>query len=1193
MPVLFLPLLVNAQSTVSQLPPLVKANVPPNVFYTLDDSGSMMFEIMPELFSPTGKSSTDTITKNISGTNRTWTRTTTSLDYCYPSNSCWVSWMFPQPLNVYNVSGAGNYSNALSTVVGFGNNITVARMRSSSFNTIYYNPATRYDPWIDSGSFNTTTPYGKKMAAANSKAALWNPVAPTGGSNSASIDLTVNNTVTAYWLDDDAAGSTSKSVTFYPATYYVYNKNSSGSCTPDQLSCFTLVQVIATTATYDRATTRTDCASQTVCTYAEEIQNFANWFQYYRSRILLARGATGDAFSKQISTLRVGFGTINYSGVIVNRVSDDFSYANKQSFLSTFYTYRMPANGTSSRQALDAVGQYFSEGNSTYKGITGPWQTNYNVAGTQATCRQNYNLFMTDGYWNGTAAGSGRTGDWDGKNGTTKTSADGSTFTYTAGPPYKDLFSDTLADIAMYYWVNDLRTDMVNNVPLPPLKSDGTKSDEAFWQHLVQFTVGLGVKGTLDPATDLPALTAGTKSWPDGSTNQIDDLWHAAVNSRGQFFSATNPNEFASALDSALNTIAARTGDAAAVATSNNTLGANVKLYTSAYRTGDWSGKLEQKSIDQTTGAVTTTDWSTDTTLVYSGSRKIFSSAATGVGGIDFQYLNIAVTDKTAMDTAAASYAPGTVVSGVNLFDYLRGDKSFEGKPFRRRTYLLGDLVNSDPQFVQVGKDDGYVFLPSGSLGKTTYQTFLTNKKSRAPTVYVGANDGMLHAFDAETGGGQERFAFVPKTVIQNMPNLAKSNYVHQFFVDGTVNIGDAAIGADVNAPWKSVLVGGLGAGGKAVYAIDVTDPTTVTKDSVLWEISSTMPSTDNDLGYTFGVPQIGRLKDGTWVAVFGNGYSSGSGKAILYVVNLKTGAVLKKVDTGTVSNGLSTPKLLLDVDATIKAAYAGDIQGNLWKFDFTTAYPSPTNVTVALSGLPLFIATDAVNGSGRRQPITTQPQIYPHTLNGSVIVFGTGKIYEDTDPTTSYVETLYGVWDKATSVQVAKTSLVQQTLVKSGSFYAIPNPVAVDYTTKSGWYISMNVTTGERLVTDPIILEDQVIFTTLVPGVSTDPCVIDGLSTTIQLSPLNGAPLSYKTIDTNGDGAVTTADTMVSGRQTTATFGTTIVNTGDRGIKIYQAASNGGGILGPAGGSPGFDGKKSDAVPTVRLWRQILGTIK
>lgn len=1170
---------LQASATVSKLPPMVKPKVPPNIMFTLDDSGSMVFEYMPDKLVP---------------------------GFSYVAS-------FPQPPNVYEANRAFP-----SDVMGFGDGngtdnattLKIARYRNWEVNEIYYNPGVKYDPWKNAD--------GTSMPQANPAAAYFNPVAPTGGSLVATLNLTSSAQGAVWGKVDWIKGSTNAVVNeqrdFYPATYFKYI-GGTGCVSADaatNVSCFEKVEIKSTVASYPKfSSERTECA--TTCTYAQEIQNFANWFQFWRSRTLLARGGTGAAFSKQESSLRVGFATLNApsktingvsSSVIVAGVTPDFAGTNRESFYNELYKYPAYLNGTPLRAAMDKVGQYFKR---TDAG--GPWQNTVNDTNSgQASCRQNYHIMMTDGTWNGNGA-SVATGNVDGTNGTLRTAADGSTFKYgisgstlkdaagnvttTTDKQYADTYSDTLADVAMYYWVNDLRSDWTDqskkNVPTNP-------ADPAFWQHLVTYTVGLGVVGTLDPATDLPGLKDGTKQWSQpaaDSTNNVDDLWHAAVNGRGQYFSARNPKQFGESLASALADIASRVGSAAAVATSNNTLGSNTKLYTSSYRTDNWSGKLEQKAVNATTGAVAiTNDWDTDNWTVNSATRKVYTTAASGTGGIEFQYTNLAADDKTVFNNATADYLP-TVVTGTNIVDYIRGDKSLENNPFRIRKYVLGDLVNSDPQYVREGKDGGYVFLPTGSVGKGSYQTFLNWKKdsSRVATVYVGSNDGMLHAFDAAANdtSALERFAYIPKSVIPKLPQLAKKSYSHEFYVDGTVNVGDAAIGADISAPWRMVLLGATGAGGKAVFALDVTDPAAFDQSKVLWERSSTIPTADSDMGYTMGVPQMGRMKDGTWVAVFGNGYESASGKAVLYVVNLKTGAILFKKDTGTTSNGLSTPKLLINSDSTIKAAYAGDLQGNMWKFDFSTPSPGdPTKVEIAFSGAPLFSATDNSTGSNLKQPITTQPQLYPHPENGIIVVFGTGKIYEDTDVTSTSRQTLYGIWDKDSAPSVVtKTNLVQQSLSKAtGSmFYTIPSPQVVDWKTKRGWYMTLNVVSGERLVTDPIIFEDQVIFTTLIPGTSTDPCVTDGLSTTLQLSPLNGGPLSYKTIDTNGDNAITTSDSMVSGRQSTATMGTTIIRTGNRNLKIFQAASKDGTMI---GGSEGVNSRASDPIPTVRLWRQI-----
>lgn len=1202
-------LLLPATAGISQLPPLVKQNVPPNVFYTLDDSGSMMFEVMPETLRPYGDG------RDLSGglPGRDWT-TTDIGEYCKAEwrrqsgnwywNGCSIRFVYPSPNGVYSTS---NYDGRYAAVAFFNDNITVARWRSARLNKSYYDPSTRYLPWVDQNTISSTNPYGLPMANADPTRAQYNPVKALGKT----MNLTTNQTESTYWLDDDALNVTEESKTYFPATYYIYSPRatinpsypacSGANVSESNLNCFTRIEIRPTAGAntprvYTRAPTRTDCRTSDggtlVCSYTEELQNFANWFQYYRSRVLMARGATATAFAVQPTNLRVGFGTINTKDTVVVPIDEDFSELNKRKFLTQLYNQPIETRGTPLIKSMDEIGQYFSDQLSGRSGVNSPWYSKRDSSA--AACRQAYNILMTDGYWSPGDSAAAAPGNHDGE---IPPIIVGSSYRYAKERPYVDAaHSDTLADVAFYYWSRDLRPDLANIVPLP---RDG--SDVAHWQHVVQFTVGLGVEGSLNSKTDLPALTAGTKVWPDPTTNdahKTDDLWHAAVNSRGRFFSASNPVEFSDALKQALNDIASRSGDAAALATSNNTLGSDLKMYTATYRTGDWSGKLEQKSIyynasnptDSANGNVLpTSDWDTDTVIPTFESRNIVTTAASGTGGVNFVYGSLSSGQKSILDTAAAGFVASDPVDGDDLVNYLRGDKRREGDPFRKRLYWLGDLVNSDPQYLSVGRDDGYAFLPTGSVGKGSYQAFLSWKKTRPATVFVGSNDGMLHAFDATGGqgargtGGTERFAYVPGAVIPNMPLLASANYSHRFFVDGTVSIGDAAIGGDPSAPWRTVLVGGTGAGGKSIFALDVTDASNFNASKVLWEKTAVG---DDDLGYTIGVPQIGRLRNGDWVTVFGNGFSSVNGVATLYMVNLSTGTVTK-IPTSSGSraspSGLSTPKLLIGPDATIQAAYAGDINGNLWKFDFSTT-GSTTTVSVAFGGSPLFVATDAINGSGRRQPITVQPQLYPHPSDGYMVVFGTGKIFEDSDAATTDVETLYGIWDKAVSPSVvAKTALVKQDLsIYNTNYYQVTRKV-IDWTTKRGWFISLDKTLSERLITDPNLFEDQAIFTTLIPGSGSNICTSDGRSATIQISPLNGAALGYPTIDSDGDGVVSTSEVMVSGRIGSATFGTTLIRTGNRNVRQYQATSKDGSVV-------DTPSKGSALIPTARLWRQLLG---
>lgn len=1141
-----------SQAQISNLPPLIKAPVAPNIVFTLDDSGSMQWEAVP-----------DTIINSSGAYNG-----------------------FPIPISTYFLNRR-DYPQTL----GFGNTLNIARYRSSTVNALYYDPSTTYIPWVNSSNIS--------MGNANPLAAQYNAMYPTGVTTLPTINLTSSSQKAAtgciQWVDADAGISTPDSVgcggstrrrDFYPAVYYRYNGGT--GCNTNTLTCFTRVEIRSTTPTYPKAATRTDCVAANVCTYAEEIQNFANWFQYWRSRISVARGGVGQAFATQGTTIRVGYGAINEPNTVASGVKADFAGVNRTSFFDYLYRHPMPASGTPLRLAVDQVGQYF-----TRTDVNGPWQ---NIPGTgstatdQATCRQNYHILMTDGYWNGSGAPSPRNGNIDNTVGPTINGPNNTSYRYQPARPYSDVTGGTLADIAMYYWNHDLRPDWTasrKNVPV-------NAADPAFWPHLVHFTVGLGVQATLNPDTDLPALTSGALSWSvpaADSPNNVDDLWHAAVNSRGQFFSASNPTDFAKALTDSLQTISNRVGSSAAVGSSSNVIRAGGSLYTSSYKTDDWSGEITQINLNPDGSLVTPpTGWKG--TIPAPDDRNIYTYVDNIQRGQAFLYNNLTVTDQAYFNVAAATY---TNVTGQNLLDYIRG-KTFSGLRTRSSITPFGDFVNSAPQYIQAGEDEGYSFLPAAS-GGSTYAAYLVRKAGtpavgntpavpgRTPMVYVGSNDGMLHALNGTTG--IEAFAYVPKAIISNLPDLASPMYTHRFFVDATPHIGDAWL----NGSWKTVLVGATGAGGRAVFALDVSNPSSFNRNDVLWELNS---NDDGDIGYTIGTPQIGRTPQGDWVAVFGNGYNSDSKRAILFVVNLSNGSAVK-IDTGVGNNsspnGLATPRLLIGPDATIQAAYAGDLQGNLWKFDFTTS----TTPQVAFSGNPLFTA--AIGNV--RQPITVQPEIVQHINGGFLLVFGTGKIFEDSDSTNVDVQSLYGIWDQIgianvtpTRISNGQSALQQQsfTLIPQAppapTFYQLSNNI-VDWNTRRGWFINLNVASGERVVINPQIIVDQTIFTTTIPSGSTDSCASDGYTTTISLSSLTGGSLPYRTIDTNRDGIIDLTDTLYSGIRGNLTFGTTVLSKGNTGI-TFQSNSNNPNDLGGPDGKGDKHGNLSAA--TLRLWRQILG---
>ncbi|MCB1751739.1 MAG: pilus assembly protein PilY [Gammaproteobacteria bacterium] len=1130
----------------AQVPLFLGGSIEPNVMFTLDDSGSMHYEMMPD-------------------------------------SLIWSYFIFPRANDVYGTDDYYNY------VVSFTqtNNIYDKWVRSSAINKIYYNPAITYRPWSNSD--------GSSMGNASITCAPHNPVKTARGCR----NLTVNNTQSAYWdrytnaadfgdvgTYNNYAYDGSNNKTFWPSFYYQFTGDINSTASKENAANYTRVEIKSANAPFTGSTERSDCAAAPTCTYAEEIQNFANWYTYYRSRILLARAGVGRAFAEQGTGLRVGFAAINKGSATVDSVSSPgalingvrkFTGSDRTAFFDSLYTHSIPTEGTPLRRALDNVGQYFSRTDNR-----GPWgaQPGSNDSTAHLACRQSYNILMTDGYWNGagapTSTGSVNATNADNKSGPSITGPDNQSYKYTPANPYQGLDEDTLADVAMYYWNRDLRTDLDNLVPTNP-------ADEAFWQHLVNFTVGLGVMGTLDPATDLPLLTAGTKQWPTpsgtGAEENIDDLWHAAVNSRGGFFSAADPEEFAEQLSATLQQIIGRTGSAAAIATNSTRLNADTYVYQARFDSKDWRGELLGFKVDGTTGAIIDADTSTtaldptweaakllDTksALAYNV-RNIFTHEAAdsdGDGEVGVDLLWDATHTPPASIMTAIKHGDSDTV-GQRRLNFIRGDDTYEigndpAGTFRKRVSVLGDIVNSDPFFV--GQQDyGFNILP-GTEG-SSYITYRSSNayKNRPGVVYVGVNDGMLHAFREDTG--YELFAFIPEAVQADLWKLSDPDYSHQFYVDGP----SAGKDAYINNTWKSVLLGTTGAGGKSVFALDVTDPENFSKSDVMWEFSTddddadTDGTPDGDLGYTIGQPTLARMANGAWAAVFGNGYSSTNNRAVLFIVDVATGALIRKIDTGvgdgSSPNGLATP-ILVDYnnDKIADRAYAGDLLGNMWAFDLSdTSDTSKWEVDYQSSGspAPLFVAKDE---DGTTQPITSKPEVTNHPTGGVMIFFGTGKYFESGDGTVKRKNSFYGIWDdfNATTpapVSGGRSSLLQQQIThetytdSSGDSWlsdgttdtANPFPWdlrvttenTISWTTHKGWYIDLESPLlgweGERVVSTPLLRDGRVIFSTSIP--SLDPCEYGGTSWLMELSSVDGSRLSVSPFDLNGDGAFNEGD--------------------------------------------------------------------
>jgi type IV pilus assembly protein PilY1 len=429
----------------------------------------------------------------------------------------------------------------------------------------------------------------------------------------------------------------------------------------------------------------------------------------------------------------------------------------------------------------------------------------------------------------------------------------------------------------------------------------------------------------------------------------------------------------------------------------------------------------------------------------------------------------------------------------------------------------LGDIIDSAPVFAW-HENFGYAALQEGMSASPNYTTFIASKGNGSGggyqgkgMLYVGANDGMLHGFDAASG--TEVFGYVPHNVIPNLPALADPAYAHRFYVDQTPYVGDACVGSGpTSCTWMTVLVGTTGAGGQGVFALDVTNPETMGAGSsasakLLWDLdgqgaTSTMPtntSGDPDLGYPIGKPVIARLNNGDWAAVFGNGYLSARGCAVLFIVRLSDGLVTK-IDTSGISsastctatninnsNGLG-PVALADVDGNLTTdyVYAGDLQGNLWKFNLLTSVPSGT----VSGGQLLFAASPGCAPAALNtcQPITSAPALGSALpgMTGTMVYFGTGRLFATGDLGTTSTQSFYAILDQGGTTTVSKSALVQQTIVDSGNTRTISGNAVV----APGWFANLP-DSGERVTFSPLLLDGFVVFATEVP--SSTSCTASG----------------------------------------------------------------------------------------------------
>ena len=700
--------------------------------------------------------------------------------------------------------------------------------------------------------------------------------------------------------------------------------------------------------------------------------------------------------------------------------------------------------------------------------------------------------------------------------------------------------SDYLDDVANALYDIDLRPDLVVSATTP-------KSGK---NNLTTYMIGFA-----DPTLDYTTL-----------------LERSALYGGGLSFTASDSASLASAFSNITNDILAKDGSAAAVAVANaHVTNTDNASYATSYNSGVWTGDLIAYPINTITGApnINAPIWNTGCTnpsayvdssdtskgvlgcsaqvqldTLAPASRKIFTMkdvACLGDCGVPFQpstVTGVAGTDKLSVAQQTLLNTPGQT-DGAAVVDYLRGVRTGEiAGTYRTRAHVLGDMVNGEPLVIRE-PDRNYVDL--------NYSTFKTSNKNRTRIIFQVSNDGMAHAFDSLTGA--ELWAYVPNMLISNAKDPANSStsllntrsrrtsFNHYFLLDGTPVTGDvdfANSGATgvLTTDWRTIVVGGMGKGGRGYYAIDFTSTTAASEataaSKALWEFPASITNTARrnsafaNMGYSFGKPVIVKTAAMGWVVLLTSGYnngtgaggSGGDGKGHLYVVNAKTGDLIEDlVTTGchdtpaTNACGLAHVNAYIenkDKDNTAELAYGGDLYGNLWRFDLRGNASNGWSVSRMATLRSGNTATSAV------QPITTVPELAKIITGGVAkyyVYVGTGMFLGKTDlpcppsPTScawspnaqsTQTQTMYGLIDTRTTTTLPDPllpTLQPQTYTTTGNTRVMTaNAVA---SSQNGWYV--NFTGGERLVTDPGLASGTLVFTSSIP--STTPCVPGGSS--------------------------------------------------------------------------------------------------
>lgn len=644
-------------------------------------------------------------------------------------------------------------------------------------------------------------------------------------------------------------------------------------------------------------------------------------------------------------------------------------------------------------------------------------------------------------------------------------------------PPPKMQKSYYIAGLAYYANTVDLRTEL-----------PGQQSLYSFFIDTQEFN-----QTPLDGNRNMFYLAGKHGSFTDLNNNMRPDLiTELDADGDGQpdnYVLASLPENLVSGLQRAFNNVLEKTGTAGSVTSNSTRFASDTVVYQALFNSGTWSGDLLTYSISAS-GIAATPVWNAAERIPSPSDRRIYTRSGGSV--VPFAWTNLASTDQTAIGSA-------------DVVEYRRGNRSKElqnGGSFRNRANnnVLGDIVHSSPFYVND-----------------------TN------TVFIGANDGMLQAFDAASG--QELYAYIQSALIPKPKKLSEPNYTHDYFVDG-----DIAVSSRSQTIGKNYLTATLGRGGKGLFELDVTNPASFGVGDAKWECfysggTVTGCNDDPDLGYMLGRPMIARMSDGNWAVIVGNGYNSDSGKSALYIFKLSDGTLIKKIGTGIAGdNGLMSPGVFDEEgDGDIDVIYAGDLKGNAWNFNVSHSNKHQWDVAFKSGSTPqpLFTAT---NASGQAQPITAQITVALNSVTNDpnygkrYIFFGTGGYFRAIDPSDSQVQSWYGLIDKETRI-TSRSELVQRTIQQKGTFDGKTVRTffaagANDLADMKGWFLGLTTQTGERIVTDSnlvSLIRSTPVASSIIPV--NDLCVPGGNSFINAIDPLTGGGIDMGILDVNDNG--------------------------------------------------------------------------